>query len=174
MGERLSSRTARDLNEEFLDPVSRISDSEKHKLADDSNQQCFGIGNTMKRPAEHAGAAAGNPYEAKRLVNIRNNEEVFKSLGLVEAVSSSSHSKQARKSSKASASDASVFDGPRSQFSSPTRGSVHRQKNDILLVFGGPIHCTDPINADTCYLLLPLSSKGITSLLFWPGNRTSY
>lgn len=173
MGERLSSRTARDLNEEFLDPVSRISDSEKHKLADDSNQQCFGIGNTMKRPAEHAGAAAGNPYEAKRLVNIRNNEEVFKSLGLVEAVSSSSHSKQARKSSKASASDASVFDGPRSQFSSPTRRTAHLRQHEILMVFGGELHCTDPLHQGALNLLLPVFSKGVTRLMTFPGTRTS-
>ena len=129
----------------------------------------------MKRPVEHAEAAAGSPYEAQRLVNIRHHNQVFESLGLGQAVSSSSHPKKGRKSSTAtrtSASDASVFDGPRSQFSSPTRRTAHLRQHEILMVFGGELHCTDPLHQDALNFLLPVCSKGVTRLMTFPGTRT--
>jgi hypothetical protein len=139
--------------------------------------------------------AGGPNIEARRASNIKTNQDLFDSMGLGVAVaaSSSSYTKNVARSRMRTTSTASTAASPSrpaagvnttntdavagrsvGQLSSPTRGSAYLQKNDILLVFGGPIHCTDPINADTCYLLLPLSSKGIASLVFWPGNRTSY
>jgi hypothetical protein len=185
----MASRAAQDMTEEFAGVVgSGTSGTDSENDSDRKSSRKKLRFATRAEKAEAAGIVV------RRANNIEKNKQMLRGLGLGAAVTARSPSRRkevgisirgtsapASKRTPGPGANTRNTDGeencetvPTLQFSSPTRGSVHRQKNDILLVFGGPIHCTDPINADTCYLLLPLSSKGITSLLFWPGNRTSY
>jgi hypothetical protein len=187
----MASRAAQEITEEFAGVVgsgTSGTDSENDSDSKPSRKKLRHATKAEKVEADDAGIAGRRANDNER------NKKLFRDVRLGAAVNArtSSTSKEGGCSTRGTSSPASkrapghgsntrntdrephceTF--PTLQFSSPTRGSVHRQKNDILLVFGGPIHCTDPINADTCYLLLPISSKGITSLLFWPGNQTSY
>jgi len=187
----MASMAAQDLTQEFagvVDSGTSGTDSENDSDSKPSRKKLRHVTRDEKVQAADAG------IEGRRAKNIERNNKLFRDVGLGAAVNArtSSPSKEVGCSIRGTSSPASKRAPghgsntrntdrephcetlPTLQFSSPTRGSVHRQKNDILLVLGGPIHCTDPINADTCYLLFPLSSKGITSLLFWPGNQTSY
>jgi hypothetical protein len=177
----MASRAAQDMTEEFAGVVgSGTSGTDSENDSDRKSSRKKLRFATRAEKAEAAGIVV------RRANNIEKNKQMLRGLGLGAAVNArtSSPSKEVGCSIRGTSSPASKRAPghgsntrntdrephcetlPTSLFSSPTRGSVHRQKNDILLVFGGPIHCTDPINADTCYLLLPLSSKGITSLLF--------
>ena len=188
----MASRAAQDLTQEFAGVVG--SGTSGTDSENDSDSKPSGKKLRHATRAEKV-EAADTGIEGRRVNNIERNNKLSTDVGLGAAVNArtSSPSKKVGCSIRGTSSPASKRARghgsntrnkdrephcetlPTLQFSSPTtRGSVHRQKNDILMVFGGPIHCTDPINADTCYLLLPLSSKGITSLLFWPGNQTSY
>jgi hypothetical protein len=60
--------------------------------------------------------------------------------------------------------------------SKATRQQTMLQQQQISVVWGGELHCSNPLQSTTYCAYWPLDSLGLTSLMVWPGttdlNRT--
>ena len=111
-------------------------------------------------------------YELGRDENIRRNKAVMKSVGLEDNIDSRSEGfiRGAETPSKSKKEKSRVTPSYPAVKTTPTRSQLKAHKQEIRVVLGGELHCSNPLYPDNSIVFLPLSSLNVTRVVVWPGT----
>jgi hypothetical protein len=108
-------------------------------------------------------------YERKRLHNVARNNQFLEDIDMEKHEQSGSSSHPKGLVAKAPSSTTRGRDDKSPVHTSPTRYHVKLQCQEILVVFGSELHCSDPRHPESHNVHFPLNSSQVMSAVAWPG-----